>query len=78
MGKAFVKKGDTIQVITGKDKGRTGKVLRVYPKTDRVLVENINMMKKHVRPNPQRNVQGGIVDRENSIHQSNVKVLSRD
>lgn len=78
MGKAFVKKGDTVQIITGKDRGKTGKVLRVYPKTGRVLVENINMMKKHVRPNPQRNVQGGIVDREIALHQSNVKVVSRD
>jgi len=78
MGKAFVKKGDTVQVITGKDRGKTGKVLRVYPKTERVLVENINMMKKNVRPNPQRNIQGGIVDREIALHQSNVKVVSRD
>lgn len=78
MAKAFVKKGDAVQVLTGKDKGKTGKVLRVYPKTERILVEKINMLKKHVRPNQQRNVQGGIIEREFPIHQSNVRVVSRD
>jgi large subunit ribosomal protein L24 len=78
MGKAFVKKGDTVQVIAGKDSGKTGKVLRVISKTSRVVVENINVLKKHVRPNPQKNIKGGIVEREFPIHQSNVKVLSRD
>jgi len=78
MAKTFVKKGDIVQVTTGKDNGRTGKVLRVYPKTGRVLVEGINVLKKHVRPNSQKNIQGGIVDRECPVHQSNVKVVSRD
>ena len=78
MTKAFVRKGDTVEVTTGKDAGKAGKVLRVYPKRQRILVENINLMKKHVRPNQQKNVKGGIIEREFPIHQSNVKVTSRD
>ncbi len=80
MAKAFVKKGDTVKVIGGsrRDRGRTGKVLHVFPKDQRILVENINMRKKHVRPNPQKNVKGGIIDRELPIHQSNVKVLTEE
>ena len=77
MAKAFVKKGDTVLVTVGKDKGKTGKVLEVFPKKQKVLVENINQMKKNVRPNPQQNVQGGITEREFPIHQSNVRVVSR-
>lgn len=80
MTKAFVKKGDTVQVTTGRevDRGRTGKVLRVLPKKQRILVENVNLRKKHVRPNPQKNIKGGIVEREFPIHQSNVKVISEE
>lgn len=78
MAKSFVKKGDVVKVIAGKDKGKSGKVLRVVPKDERVIIEGINLMKKHVRPNPQKNVQGGIVEREFGIHQSNVKVIGRD
>jgi large subunit ribosomal protein L24 len=58
-----IKKGDEVIVITGRDKGRRGTVLRVYA-DDRVLVENINVVKKHQRPNPQRGVPGGIVEKE--------------
>ena len=54
MAKAFVKKGNTVQIIAGKDRGKTGKVLRVLAKTEKVLVENINLLKKHTRPNPQK------------------------
>ena len=80
MARAFVKKGDVVKVVTGsqRDRGRTGKVLRVFPKKQRILVENINMRKKHVRPNQQKNVKGGIIERELPIHQSNVKVLSEE
>jgi large subunit ribosomal protein L24 len=80
MAKAFVKKGDIVKVISGRraDRGRSGKVLRVYPKEDRVLIENINLRKKHVKPNPQKNVKGGIVEREAPIHQSNVKVITEE
>ncbi|MGC5327779.1 50S ribosomal protein L24 [Brevibacillus sp. SYSU BS000544] len=69
-----VKKGDTVIVITGKDKGKKGRVLAAYPKKDRVLVEGINLMKKHTRPS-QANPQGGIVTQEAPIHVSNVSLI---
>lgn len=67
-----IKKGDEVVVTTGKDKGRRGNVIRVLEDEDRVLVENINVAKKHVRPNPNAGVQGGIVEKEMPIHISNV------
>mgnify|MGYP001499107369 FL=1 len=69
-----VKKGDKVMVITGKDKGKTGVVLTAFPKQDRVLVEGVNVVKKHMKPN-QLNPQGGIVDQEAAIHVSNVMVI---
>ncbi|USG66064.1 50S ribosomal protein L24 [Brevibacillus ruminantium] len=69
-----VKKGDTVIVITGKDKGKKGRVLAAYPKKDRVLVEGINLIKKHSRPT-QTNPQGGIVTQEAPIHVSNVSLI---
>lgn len=69
-----VKKGDTVKVISGKDKGKTGVVLAALPKKDRVLVEGINIIKKHTKPN-QANPQGGIVSQEAAIHVSNVMLL---
>ncbi|GKW47625.1 MULTISPECIES: 50S ribosomal protein L24 [unclassified Planococcus (in: firmicutes)] len=69
-----VKKGDTVKVISGKDKGKTGVVLSALPKKDRVLVEGINIIKKHTKPN-QANPQGGIVSQEAAIHVSNVMLL---
>lgn len=66
-----VKKDDTVMVITGKDKGKKGRVIAAYPKQNRVLVEGINMVKKHMRPS-QTNPQGGIVNQEAPIHVSNV------
>jgi len=69
-----VKKGDTVIVITGKDKGKKGRVLAAYPKKDRVLVEGINLVKKHARPS-QTNPQGGIVTQEAPIHVSNVSLI---
>lgn len=71
MGKLHVKKGDKVQVISGKDKGKQGEVLEAYPKTDRVLVEGVNVVKKHSKPS-QLNPQGGIFDLEAPIHVSNV------
>ena len=67
-----IRKGDEVVVVTGKDKGRRGSVVRVLETEDRVVVENINMAKKHVRPNPNTGVQGGIVEKEMPIHISNV------
>jgi len=70
-----IKTEDTVIVITGKDKGRTGRVMKLVSK-DRALVEGVNMVKKHVRPNPQKNEQGGIIDRESSINVSNLAIYN--
>lgn len=72
---AKIRKNDTVMVIAGKDKGRTGRVLRVLVDKNRVLVEGVGMIKKHVKPNPQRNTAGGIVQQEAAIHLSNVMLL---
>ncbi|WP_332649165.1 50S ribosomal protein L24 [Lysinibacillus sp. 54212] len=69
-----VKKGDKVKVITGKDKGKEGVILAAFPKQDRVLVEGVNIVKKHVKPN-QLNPQGGIVSKEAAIHVSNVMLI---
>ncbi|GGA88212.1 50S ribosomal protein L24 [Ornithinibacillus halotolerans] len=66
-----VKKGDKVIVISGKDRGKTGTILEAYPKKDRVLVEGVNMIKKHAKPS-QENPQGGILNQEAPIHVSNV------
>ncbi len=67
----YIRKGDTVVVITGKYKGRRGRVLRCIPKAERLVVEGVNMMKRHTRPTS-RSQQGGIVEREAPIHMSNV------
>lgn len=69
-----VKKGDKVMVISGKDKGKTGVVLEALPKKERVLVEGVNIVKKHTKPN-QANPQGGIVSHEAPIHVSNVMLI---
>lgn len=69
-----VKKGDKVMVISGKDKGKQGEILASYPKKDRVLVEGVNVVKKHSKPS-QANPQGGIVSKEAPIHVSNVMPL---
>ncbi|MGH6951415.1 MAG: 50S ribosomal protein L24 [Vitreimonas sp.] len=68
---ARIRKDDTVVVIAGKDKGRTGKVLKVLPKEDRVLVEGVNMVKRHTAPNI-AHPQGGVIAKEASLHLSNV------
>lgn len=73
-----IKKNDTVEVISGKDAGTRGRVLRIDRDRERVVVEGVNMIKRHTRPNPQRRVQGGIVEREAPIHVSNVMVVSPD
>ena len=73
-----IKKGDNVEIRSGKDAGKRGRVLRVDRDRDRVVVEGVNMIKRHTRPNPQKNVKGGIVEREAPIHVSNVMVLSPD
>jgi large subunit ribosomal protein L24 len=69
-----IHKNDTVIVISGNARGKTGKVLKVYPDKGRVIVEGVNIIKRHTRPN-QRNPQGGIVQRESSINASNVMLL---
>jgi large subunit ribosomal protein L24 len=70
-----IRRNDTVKVITGRDKGKEGRVLRVIPETGRVLVEHVMMVKKHVRPNPQRNIKGGIAEQESAISISNVQLV---
>jgi large subunit ribosomal protein L24 len=70
-----IKRNDTVEVIAGKDKGKRGRVLRVIADKGRVLVEHVMMVKKHVKPNPQRNIKGGIAEQESPIHLSNVMLV---
>ncbi|MGA0264348.1 MAG: 50S ribosomal protein L24 [Lysobacterales bacterium] len=70
-----IRKGDEVIVIAGRNKGQRGNVLSVVDE-DRLLVENVNMVKRHTKPDPQRNVPGGIVEKESPIHVSNVQVFN--
>jgi len=72
--RCLIKKDDKVKVVTGKDKGKIGKVLKVMKKKNRILIENINMVKRHSRPTA-KNKQGGIVEGEAAIHWSNVMVM---
>ncbi|MDD3715999.1 MAG: 50S ribosomal protein L24 [Candidatus Marinimicrobia bacterium] len=69
-----IKKGDIVKVITGKYKGKEGKVLKVFPLAQRVIIEGVNMVKRHTRPS-QQNPQGGIVEKEAAVHVSNVMLV---
>jgi len=71
-----IKKGDIVIALAGKDKGKQGKVLRLLPSKSRAVVEGINTVKKHVKPNPQKNVTGGIVAQEASIDLSNIALYN--
>ena len=70
-----LRRNDTVKVITGRDKGKEGRVLRVFPNDSKILVEHVMMVKKHVRPNPQRNIKGGIAEQESRISISNVMLI---
>jgi large subunit ribosomal protein L24 len=70
-----IRHGDMVKVMAGRSKGKTGKVLAVYPEKNRVTVEHANMIKKHTRPNPQKNVRGGIIDKEAAMHISSVMLI---
>ncbi|MBT3312827.1 MAG: 50S ribosomal protein L24 [Desulfobacterales bacterium] len=72
--KISIRKDDKVKIIVGKDKGKIGKVLSVNKKNNRVVVENINFVKRHTKPNPQSS-QGGIVEKEAPIHWSNVMIM---
>lgn len=71
---AKIKKNDTVIALTGKDRGKTGKVLSVFPERDRVLVQGLNMVKKHMR-RTREDQQGGIIQKESSIHCSNLMIV---
>ena len=73
--KCHIRKNDMVKVLAGKDRGKTGKVLKVLPARNRVVVENINFIKKHTRANPQRNIQGGVLEKELPIVASNLIVI---
>lgn len=70
-----IRKDDKVMIIAGKDQGKIGKVLKILRKSDRVLVEKVNMVKRHVRPNPYKREAGGIVEKEMPIHVSNLMVV---
>ena len=71
-----IRKGDLVQVISGKDAGKRGKVLKVIREKNRVVVQGVAFVKKHTKPNPGKNIKGGIAEREAPIHVSNVMIVS--
>ena len=76
--KMRIRKNDTVIVRSGKDRGKRGRVLRVIADKNRLVVEGVNMIKRHTRPNPQKNIKGGIVEREGTIHVSNIMLVDPD
>ena len=70
-----VRKGDQVRVIAGRDAGKNGRVLSVNPRKNTVIVEHVGIVKRHTRPNPGKNIKGGIVEKEASLHISNVQLL---
>jgi large subunit ribosomal protein L24 len=74
--KVKIKKDDTVKVIAGRDKGKTGRVLHVDRETGKVLVEGVSLVKRHTRPNPSRQIKGGIAERESPISVSNVMIVT--
>ena len=73
--KSKIRKGDSVIVIAGKNRGARGKVLRMVPASGKAIVEGVNMIKRHTKPNPQRQIQGGVVEREAPLHASNVQIV---
>jgi large subunit ribosomal protein L24 len=73
-----IKKNDEVYVLRGKDRGKTGRVLIVKPKDSKVVVEGVQLIKRHTRPNPQKNIKGGIVEKEAPIHISNVAIVCKN
>jgi large subunit ribosomal protein L24 len=76
--KIRIRKDDVVEVIAGKDAGKRGKVLEVQRDRGRVVVQGVAFIKRHTRPNPQRNIKGGIAEREAAIHVSNVMVVASE
>ncbi len=75
MASLKIQRNDRVKVITGSDAGKEGRVLRVLPEVNRILVEHVRMVKKNVRPNPQKNIKGGIAEQEAALHISNVMLV---
>lgn len=73
-----IRKNDQVQVLAGRDKGKTGRVLEVEPAKQRLYVEHVNMIKRHTRPNPSKQIRGGILEKEGPIHVSNVALVCSD
>ena len=78
MAKLHVRKNDQVVVISGKDRGKRGRVLEVYPGQGRALVEGVNIVQRHTKPNPQRNIKGGIASKEGPVHASNLMLIDPD
>jgi large subunit ribosomal protein L24 len=76
--KIRLRKDDLVEVIAGRDAGKRGKILKVLREKGRVIVQGVGFVKRHTRPNPQRNIKGGIAEREAPIHVSNVMIVSPD
>ena len=70
-----IRRNDTVIVTTGKDAGKRGRVLKILPEKNRVLIEGLNLIKRHTKPNPGKQVKGGIVAREAALHASNVQIV---
>ena len=70
-----IRRNDNVVVVTGKDRGKRGRVLKVLPDRNRVVVEGVNFIKRHTKPNPSRQIKGGVVEREASLHASNVLLV---
>jgi large subunit ribosomal protein L24 len=78
MKKPKLKKNDLVIIIAGKDRGRQGKILKILPTRERAIVERVNLIKRHVRPNPSKNIAGGISEKESPIHLSNLMLVDPD
>ncbi len=77
MPRVHIKKNDMVYVLSGKDRGKTGKVLKVFLDKNKAIIEGLNYIQKHTRPNPQKNVKGGILPKESPIHISNLMVVCK-
>lgn len=73
-----IRKNDNVVVVSGKDRGKRGRVLRLSPGKNRLIVEGVNIVKRHTRPNPRQNVKGGVVEHEAALHASNVQLVCPD
>jgi large subunit ribosomal protein L24 len=78
MGRPQIRKNDQVLVRAGKDRGKRGRVLIVIPDKNRLVVEGVNVVKRHTKPNPQKNIKGGIVEKEAPIHISNVALVCKN